>query len=109
MKDKSIIEKLGLEKWGWWPNCCNFEGGAITSNKYGGHIALPVGDKNKPYVKNNARLIAAAPQLLESLIEITIEDDENFLPGTPLRAGIDDRIALIESATGKIWEGIKEL
>ena len=56
--------------WGYWPNCCR-DGGMVTADKYGGHVAAPtVYPKHPEATKANAQLIAAAPDLLEALVDL---------------------------------------
>ena len=53
--------------WSWWPECCRV-GGMVTMDKPGTHICAPTYfDKDPSITAANARLIAAAPDLLEAL------------------------------------------
>lgn len=51
---------------------------------------------------NDARLIAAAPEMLEALIGVAnLDESEDFYNPVVLRA--------IEKATGRTWEEVKEM
>ena len=58
--------------WSWWPKCCGYPAGAITQDGSGSHIAKPVNFlRASELTKANAHLIAAAPELLEALEELS--------------------------------------
>ncbi len=103
----NIIEKLGITPKGKW-TVSKWQGdesytvwnGIIDENKGGGHVA---NSKNIA----TADLIAAAPEMLEALIEIVriIEPPKRDFTG----AWIYRATPIIEKATGKTWEQIKEI
>ena len=55
--------------WGYWPECCR-EGGMITSNEYGCHVAAPTLYENHPALtKANAAFIVKACNCHDELLE----------------------------------------
>ncbi len=52
--------------WSYWPNCTR-DGGMVTQDATMSHIAAPVVYATPGRTEANARLIAAAPELFESL------------------------------------------
>ena len=95
----SIVEKLGITPGPWEAEGPGF-----------------VGPKDSPIVEcsgtsEDCFLIAAAPEMLEALIDLTIHIEETYYmresdrkKDYPL-----DCMKAIQSATGKTWEEIKEL
>ena len=79
--------------WSYWPNTA-YPQGVITRDSTAGHIAVPSVMSDKQTLIANARLIAAAPDLLAALIELRDAPWLN-LPG---RAG-DIAEAAINKAT----------
>ena len=54
--------------WSWWPDCCR-DGGMITTDANGGHIAAPTFFLKRPdLTAANSKLLAAAPDLLEACV-----------------------------------------
>ena len=103
----NIIEKLGITPGPW--KACNpehpMEDYFIThtfkwnTKNIEGTLIDSVGGKA------NAWLIAAAPEMLEALIETALYlDGEGHVVGV-----IELCIEVIEEATGRAWEEIKEL
>ena len=102
------IEKLGITP-GPWIKCHDVNKKIYEQiYSYGsGKIPISVVDRLSSFSGNtkdrNATLIAAAPEMLEALIRITTGDKRNHQ--------LEIRYAklIIEKATGKTWEEIKEL
>jgi hypothetical protein len=53
----------------------------------------------------NARLMAIAPEMLRALIKTTFWIEKNFEPTKEM----EENISIIEQATGKTWDELKEL
>lgn len=112
----SIIEKLGITP-GPWRNQKGFNTVYTTSNpesKTGLTIALFKDCNQCPpeQIMGNANLIAAAPEMLEALID-RVYNDWECLSDTRIGNKFKDAclkdIKIIEHATGKTWEQIREL
>lgn len=52
--------------WSYWNGICS-PGGRVTQDETGTHIAIPTVYANAQLTDANARLIAAAPELLDAL------------------------------------------
>ena len=119
----NILKKLGITpgpwKWGWVEDHMpQLEGNVEYSDMNPILISYDCGCKTREHDKAcplrpteaDRNLIAMAPEMLEALIEFVIDVEisygskkEDFLKNTkPV-------INLIEKATGKTWEEIKEL
>jgi len=81
--------------WSYWPDSC---GGVVTQDKTACHVCVPT---DRPEKEANARLIAAAPELLESLDMIA-----GLLPVLCANFGVVDDFGLevTEKATGETRE-----
>jgi hypothetical protein len=122
---KTIIEKLGITPGPWCVNFNKWVGGNLgfcTAN--GGdvpHSSRYVaeafsGEDATEESKANDALIAAAPEMLEALIESVMKAEElnaiiNEFDDGELSEIIksDKRVTAIKKATGKTWEEIKSL
>jgi hypothetical protein len=100
-----ILEKLGITDGPW-----EEQGNDV--------IAGPCYDMVCNWVSStaNEKLICAAPEILEALIQDVLEEEEQAYERYPM--AMDDqildtldkkKIKLIEKATGKTWEEIEEL
>lgn len=113
--EKSIIEKLGITQGPWryenrWAD--NLFGRVVLceGRDFGrGSLTINVShDQERESLNANGQLIAAAPEMLEALIEL-IDSNEN---GGRMYRGEDARSEgkrIIQKATGKTWEEIKEI
>ena len=113
---KSIIEKLGITPGPWW---CGFMSTTVKCKK--GHplkIKEPVADADFPHKRRdegflNAKLIAAAPEMLEALIGYCVNYESNKDINNALsRAWYELFKQIIEKALPHInggWPKIKEL
>ncbi len=100
MSDKSIIEKLGITGSPW--NGVHGEGTGVK-----GHSILSRKESKRICVtrkKEDALLIAAAPELLKALIEVLEMYESDGFPDVSF---LYDK--LFQKATGKSWKQIKEL
>ena len=105
----SIIDKLEITP-GPWLNQDRFNTVYTTSNpKEGTGLTIALfkdsNQCNKSQVKPNADLIAAAPEMLEALIEWCFYGEEHYGPSKRFK----HTVYLIEKATGKTWDEIKGL
>jgi hypothetical protein len=109
MKEKSIVEKLGITPWPWRSVFCvdkiyRIHSEAITNIA---EIGNGLNDKS------DSSIIAAAPEMLEALIETCLEIESRYKIiggfGT-LGPVYTKNIKAIEKACyPKTWEQIKEL
>lgn len=91
-----IIEKLDITPGPWYEANSSGHQGLVISENTGDNIAVT-------YEKKNAKVIGASLEMLKALIEVMfdiedyeISDETTILP-------------IIEKATGKTWQEIKEL
>ncbi len=103
---KSIIEKLGITPGPWK----GLHGGGVDKRgikkvySMNGKSICSV-TKNKKDTANT-ELISTAPEMLEALIDVCLDLEESCSG----RAEIEDKYdPIIQKATGKSWEEIKEL
>lgn len=94
------LEKLGITPGPWETNLWGITDSNVSKEKRR-HIAFIPPDHERKQC--NANLMAAAPEMLETLIEIG--KDQELHEG-----GVDYIIKdAIELATGRTWEEVKEL
>jgi len=112
----NIIEKLGITPGPWKVNDAKFAGDEVVdcSGRTSDESDIVYANCNNEQWKGNLKLIAEAPEMLEALIEATIEimnndiNEYKWSKKDAIRRN-DGYISVIEKATGKTWEEIKEL
>jgi hypothetical protein len=123
----SIAEKAGFTPGKWYADEFLMETGitsigVVISPTVGVAYCGNKGDDNEQQTRADARLISAAPDMLEALIEATIElmniYDTNEVNVArrergnrvvPTEEYYQDQIKAIEKATGKSWDEIRRL
>jgi hypothetical protein len=110
MTERERFEKLGITpNWEWEPNGFQIFGYRNMKNKHkkphmciNVHHGKGVKDDNN-IQRNNTRLIAAAPEMLEALIKEALQAESEWG-----RAQMETEEA-IEKATGRTWREVKEI
>lgn len=90
--------------WTYWPDCAG-EGGRITQDGTAQHIAAPTLYFKREQTEANARLMAAAPELLEAL-KIGYADTMDYIQSNHLSGSENNQWlvlarAAIAKATGE--------
>ena len=104
-----MIEKLGITPCPWKTNLfvAQVDAGELPICK----MLWPTKERSEEETMNNENPIAAAPDMLEALITICfcIEQEDPNYPEPITYAPYLNMIDVIEKATGKSWDEIKEL
>jgi hypothetical protein len=95
-----MIEKLGITPGPWVPDFDEYDD--INAGK--NLVACSIANRK------DTKLIAAAPEMLEALIEFVMDVEEAYgLSREDFLKNTKPVLNLIEKATGKTWEEIKDL
>jgi hypothetical protein len=97
----AIMSKHTPGPWSYWPNSCEYPG-VITQDETALHIAVPTA---LPNVQANARLIAAAPDLLAALKDCRSELVYILESYGDLGVGFDRAIGAADAAIAKAEGG----
>ena len=106
----NIIEKLGISAspWKWVDDygeeLQDINGDTVIDDGSAGDEYIQTISMNSP----DAQLIAAAPEILEALIDTVIFHKKYNLYPNGIKI-VNKNISIIEKATGKTWEEIKGL
>lgn len=103
---KSIVEKLGITPGPWYRSFWNNIDGIWVEDE---RSDIRHGDSENIcdciYSEADGKLFFKAPEMLEALIEWALQWEKQFEPSRLF----EETVSIIEKATGKSWEEIKEL
>ena len=102
---ESLLKKLQITQGPWEAEYIEDDEHRINATRPTGQI----GTIAECYSKENSLVFAAAPEMLEALIEIANTNYQYYMSGEIDFEDMENEVKIIEKATNKSWEEIKEL